>query len=465
MTLTNRLSLFSLVALGIVLCAFSVTIYLLARTHLLRQSDERVQATLDTLIAIVEIEDDGLEWERHNRRLSNLEEGGVTEWGVFDESGQRLDGAGASPFLLPEFAQPNTHQRGKTLEREGISWRILSRTLEYPEPENVRSTPSRLRYRQFVFVAVCSLESVSSTLRQLAWSLVGVSLFIWSMAGLTGRWFCRRALAPVIRMTEAAKHIHADDLHEQLPLSESNDELRDLALSFNELLTRLREAFARQSRFTAEASHQLRTPLTAMLGHLEVALRREREPAEYKRVLTTAIAQAERLRQIIESLLFLTRADNETEMPGLEMIDLRDCVKQYLETHPIERSSDFTFTMPTNPIKVKVQQAMLTQVLSNLVENACKYSPIGSPIKISVQTESNEAVISVEDKGYGIDSEEANRIFEPFFRSAEARRRGTAGTGLGLSVASRIVHSFGGRLEVQSKIGEGSRFEVHLPLA
>src|SRR5437763_732045 len=141
-------------------------------------------------------------------------------------------------------------------------------------------------------------------------------------AALAGRRLCRRALRPLTGMAAAARAISADDLGRRLPPAGTGDEVDDLGRAFNELLARLQESFERQRRFTGDASHQLRTPLAAMLGQVEVALRRERPPEEYQRVLTLVHKQSAKLREIVEMLLFLSRADAEAKRPQLEALDL-----------------------------------------------------------------------------------------------------------------------------------------------
>ena len=265
-------------------------------------------------------------------------------------------------------------------------------------------------------------------------------------------------------MTASVEEITADDLEQRLPVPETRDQIHDLAEAFNGLLGRLQDSFERQRRFAGEASHQLRTPLTAMIGQMEVALRRDRPPEEYRRVLTSAVAQAGLLGGIVESLLFLARADADAELPGLERIDLVAWVREYLADHPHGRSDDVRFDARVTCAHIGGQTAMLAQGVGNLIENACRYSDPGSPIALTVAVESDEAILTIEDAGCGIESAEPSRIFEPFFRAAEARRRGIKGMGLGLAVAHRIVRSFGGRIEAWSEWGKGSRFTLRLPI-
>ena len=468
MTLTNRLTLFSLVALGVVLAAFSGTTYVLARTYLMRQLNDRATATLDTLVAAAEVEGDGLEWERRNRQILLRGDGEPPVWGVYDESGQRLDGSDNPARTLDGFADtgPDAEQSRVNVTWAGDHWRVVRRTLRHPQPEAVRTTQARPRYRTLMFVTAWPVAPVHDLLRTLAWSLGGVSVALWVVAGIGSRWVCRRALAPVARMTESAKRITADDLGERLPLPTSRDELHDLATRFNELLSRLQDSFERQRRFTGEASHQLRTPLTAMLGQMEVALRRDRDPDEYRRVLTTSVVQARRLRGIVESLLFLARADADAWLPDLQQIDLSGWLPDHLavtwSAHP--RFADLAVEVQTEKSStVRAQPALLGQAIDNLLDNALKYSDPGSPVVVRTVAEEGVTVISVEDRGRGIMPEDVQRVFDPFYRSAEVKRTSIVGVGLGLAVTARIVSAFGGAVRVELRPDGGSRFTIRLP--
>jgi heavy metal sensor kinase len=300
-------------------------------------------------------------------------------------------------------------------------------------------------------------------LRQLALTLGGVSLGVWFIAALLGRRFVRRALSPVRDMAEATKAITADDLAVRLPVPTPPDELRDLAVAFNETLARVQDSFERQQRFTGEASHQLRTPLTAMLGQMEVALRHNRDAGEYRRVLESSFEQAGRLRGLIETLLFLARADAEAALPDLEDLNLSRWLPKHLtETwanHP--RFRDIRIEVRSEVAIVRAQPALLGQALDNLVDNALKYSGANSTIEVHLTAGAGEATIEVIDRGPGIAAVDLPHVFEPFFRSADARQRGIPGVGLGLAVTARIVAAFGGRVSATSDT-TGSTFTIRL---
>jgi signal transduction histidine kinase len=257
----------------------------------------------------------------------------------------------------------------------------------------------------------------------------------------------------------------ATDLTQRLPHPPTGDELDELGRSFNGLLDRLQESFVRQQRFTGDASHQLRTPLTALLGQIEVALRRSRSEEEYRTLLANVKRQADRLQQIVEALLFLTRADSEAHLDGLAPIDFQTWLQEHLETwagHP--RAGDVRVeNAAAESTLVVAHESLLGQLVDNLLSNACKYSPPGTPITMHVRCEGDFVVATVADQGDGIAPEDLPHIFQPFYRSPRARRAAVEGVGLGLSVAQRIVFAFQGAIDVESTVGRGTCFAVRLP--
>jgi heavy metal sensor kinase len=297
--------------------------------------------------------------------------------------------------------------------------------------------------------------------------LAGISTSVWLASAFAGKWLCRKALAPVNQMAQSARSISAADFSQRLPSSETNDELDDLGRAFNDLLDRLQISFQRQQRFTAEASHQLRTPLTAMLGQVDVALRRERPAEEYHRALQSVQRQAEQLKQIIEMLLFLAREDSEAAPPLLERLELREWIAgpiRVWERHL--RSGDLRFDCAgSDAMYISAHSGLLAQAVHNLLDNAFRYSQPGSPVVVQLKATESELRLSIDDRGQGIEADDLPRVFQPFFRSAAARRRGISGTGLGLAIAQRIAHALRGKLEVQSQPNQGSCFTMIFPKA
>jgi two-component system, OmpR family, sensor kinase len=465
-SLTSRVSLFFLGTLALVLAGFSVTLYALARGHLHGQDDERLRAALDTLAAAAEVSPEGVEWEPHERQLSVGGPAAPVYWVVHDPLEIVVDHSPdfeSAPWPAPDSAVASVGQR----DASGQLWRFLRHRLEparavaTPSPPQANSEPKK--YRFLTLTVALPQGATQSTLTSLAWWLGGTSAALWLLALAGGRWFCRRALSPLNRMAATAGAMRGVDSAARLPVPDTRDELETFGRSFNGLLDRLQVAYERQRRFTGDASHQLRTPLAALLGQLEVALRRERAPDEYRQALESAHGRASDLRRIVESLLFLTRADADAAAPQLEPLELRTWLSAQIgrwADHP--RAADL-HGEAGGSASVRAHPELLAQGLGNLIDNALKYSRPGTLITCRLREEKGTVRLEVEDEGLGISAEDMPHLFEPFYRSEQARQAGTPGAGLGLSVAARIAAVHGGRIEVESVPGRGSRFTIVLP--
>ncbi len=238
-----------------------------------------------------------------------------------------------------------------------------------------------------------------------------------------------------------------------------------ISRSFNGLLDRLHVALERQKQFTGQASHQLRTPLAAVIAAIEVARRRPRSVPEHERILDQLHDNAVRLWRVVEALLFLARADAEAELPDMERVELAGWIAEHLNNWSgHERAGDLHFEGPDGePLRARVHRPLLGQLLDNLLENACKYSAPGTPINVRAWCEPDVVAVAIEDGGCGIPAEDLPHVFEPFYRAETARRLGQSGVGLGLAVARRIAASHGGTISALSEPGRGSRFVVRLP--
>jgi signal transduction histidine kinase len=466
LTLTNRLMAFFLVALAIVLTAFSIAIFFFARFDLNHELEDRAAATLETLVAACEVHQNGIEWEPQQHQISFWHEDQPTIWAVFDQSGHMVDSSQELTFPVSEFSRSNAPVNSITQENykwTNQEWRIFKIRLDSGNYKNAKVSERKKLHQGLVFITAWPLKTMSYSLSRLAWTLTFVAGSAWIIAAVLGRWFCKKALAPLSDMSKAVKRITADHLSYRLDSMPTRDELQLLSEAFNGLMDRLEYSFAQQSRFTSEASHQMRTPLTAMLGQLDVALRRERDPAEYQRVLNSARLQVIRLQKIVELLLFLARADAESITSKLENIHLTQWLKDHLNTswndHP--RSNDIKIEI-NESLKTVLQShsAMLGQAIDNLIDNAIKYSDSGSKVIVRVATPAGSTIIEVQDFGKGIKETESAQVFDPFFRSSDNRNNGIEGFGLGLAIVSRIATALDAEYSVMSKLGEGSTFQL-----
>ncbi len=465
MRLSTRLSAFFLAALAAVLVGFSVALYVSAHHYLYRQVDERVAAGLAVLAAAAEIHPDGVEWEPDQRELPpGLDAGPVPLlWLVTDETGHRVD---RSPYLDESGpALDATPPSRRLVDGRGRAWRIgqLRVGPGARTAWQARERPERPWPRTLILTVAAPVGPVDAMLAPLGWSLAGLSLAVWLAAAALGRGLVRRALAPLGQMVESARTIDAADPGWTIPQAGTGDELDELARAFNDLLGRLRVAYERQRRFSGDASHQLRTPLTALVGQIDVALRRDRPPEEYRRVLGLVRGQAGNLARIVEALLFLGRADAEAGLPDAETLDLAAWVAAHVAEHVHAGSIQLDLT--DGPLTVLAHPALLGELVDNLLDNAAKYGDPGAPIVVRLRDRGESAALSVEDRGPGIDPADLPRVFEPFFRSAHARRLGRPGVGLGLAVVRRVATALGGTIGVESEPGRGCRFTLTLPKA
>ena len=464
MSLTNRLIIFYLLALGFVLTSFSFAIYFSVQIHLNQQLEAKAAATLETLLAASEVHRDGLEWEPEQHTIQFWHEDSPTIWAVFNENQAMIDSSKDLKFPADQFSQSDTsgNEIGSTqFSWQNEQWQVFQLRLKAPIVPEKAPRLSSNRHREFVFMTAWPLRSMTYSLNYLKWMMCSVTLTSWLIAAVLGRWFCQKALLPLTEMAEDVSRISVNQLSFRLQEPPVNDELLSLSKAFNGLMNRLEDSFSRQSRFTSEASHQMRTPLAAMMGQIEVALRRDRPPEEYKRVLCSAKSQAVRLQKIVELLLFLARADAETNKLSLELVHvnhwLADHIKSHWGEHP--RFHNIQIHLPeSTEVLLRTHFAMLGQALDNYIDNAMKYSAPGTPVHVRLEEHSNHVSIIVQDEGQGIHPEDLSNIFSPFFRSSDARSRGVDGFGLGLAISARLTHALGGECSVTSKPGQGSRF-------
>ncbi|MBI4885709.1 MAG: HAMP domain-containing protein [Acidobacteria bacterium] len=309
-----------------------------------------------------------------------------------------------------------------------------------------------------------SEASMREELDQLALILAfGLPVAV-AIAGLGGYSLARRALLPVERMTERARHITAERLSDRLPVENPDDEMGRLALVFNETLGRLEASFEQMRRFTADVSHQLRTPLTAIRSVGEVGLREHRDDATYRTIIGSMLEEADRLASLVDRLLTLSRAETRQAKLASDDIDLRELAEDvagHLDVLAEEQGQSIGVEHADAP-HACADRFVVRQALINLVDNAIKFTPDGGRISIRVGETAAEAHVDVIDSGSGIDPQARDHIFDRFYRASDAQ---TPGAGLGLSIAKGAVEATGGRLTLEASGPGGSTFRISLPRA
>jgi heavy metal sensor kinase len=276
----------------------------------------------------------------------------------------------------------------------------------------------------------------------------------------------RAALRPVDEMSSAARRIDAEALARRIAVRGTGDELDRLAGTLNGMLARLENTFTEMRRFSADAAHELRSPLTALKGTLEVTLRADRSGDEYRTALVSALEEVERLIRLAEDLLLLSRSTAGPESPRAR-VELEPLVLEVADigARLAKDRSVVVRVGPVAPLAVLGDVGALRRAVLNLVENGVKYTPPGGRVELSVVADGAEAVLAVEDTGPGIDAADATRVFEAFVRLDAARARETGGSGLGLAIARSIVVAHRGTITVERALGGGARLTIRLPRA
>jgi heavy metal sensor kinase len=315
-----------------------------------------------------------------------------------------------------------------------------------------------------VVVALPTTQTAAALARfraVLSWLLP--ALIVAVAAG--GYWIVGRALDPVARMTLAVRAIDAHRLDQRLEVP-ADDELRSLALTFNDLLQRLDAAFAEAARFTAEAAHELRTPVALVRTTAELALRRERTAGDYKQSLGQVLEEAERMSGLVRDLLALARADAGAEPHADALCDLgqiaRSAARDLWAAHP-GRAATLRLEDGAGPVSVRGDAASLRRLAHALLDNAAKYTPAEGSVRVRVVREGPEALLEIQDSGVGIAADELPRVFERFQRGVRGREMAASGTGLGLAIAREIALRHGGAITIESPDAKGCTVRVRLP--
>ncbi len=312
-------------------------------------------------------------------------------------------------------------------------------------------------------VVATSLDEVARSQRELVVLLVIAGPAVIALAAGGGWWLARRALAPVDRMTREADKIGIERLDDRIEVPASTDELQHLAVTLNAMLDRLERGVEDKRRFAADASHELRTPLAVMRAELEVSLRSAELPPNARETLESAQEEVERMRNIVENLLTLARADDGALELLRTEIDLRDVAREEVTggTSLVRlRNVRIHAEGPSAP--VYADRARIAQVLTNLMSNAVRHAPDGGMVTIATWVREEGAGCTVLDDGPGVDPEAAGRIFDRFVR-VDPARASHDGSGLGLSICREIVTAHGGRIWVDARAGQGGSFSFWLP--
>jgi len=375
---------------------------------------------------------------------------------LLDTSGQVTAGLGAysDTPVLPQVL---------TTPPQGL---LFNQTSNSGRPLRLYTLPLFVENRIVGHLQVATeREEVQETIHSIRRSLIiGIPLTLL-IAGLISLWAARQVLNPLTTMTHSAATISAEDLTKRLPMPAADDEVRSLAVAFNATLDRLEAAFKRQRRFTADASHELRTPVTAILGQTELALNRARSSKAYQHSLTLIQHEAERMQRLIGRMLTLARIETGHQSLHIGPTDLAQLTQTLVDTfRPQAEAKGLALEVNTPPhLTISIDADSLTQILLNLLENAITYTNQGR-INVTLTSNTDHVCITISDTGPGIPSEHLPHIFEPFYRVDESRSHGQGNTGLGLALTYELVQLLGGNIKVTSQPNVDTKFMLSLPI-
>ncbi len=333
-------------------------------------------------------------------------------------------------------------------------------------PFRILSEKMEVGGRVFVAQIGSTLDEEMETLEAFQKYLFMFAPILLLAASGVGYWLSRKALAPVDALTRTARTISGHNLSSRLEQLHTGDELQRLSDTLNQMLARIESAFLRVTEFTADASHELRTPIALIHTEAELALRRSRDESEYREALRHILLEADRTAKLIDELLALARADSGSESLAIHPIDVLTTVRESASKwNQVASLRDLQFEehSAAQPLIVMGDENALRRVVDILLDNAFKYTPSPGKITLSAEQQNGRVIVSVQDTGIGIASEDQARIFERFYRVDKARSRALGGAGLGLAIAHWIVQLHKGSITLKSDPGNGSVFRVELP--
>jgi two-component system, OmpR family, sensor kinase len=311
-----------------------------------------------------------------------------------------------------------------------------------------------------------SIENVNAKSAQFGWQLVGAGAFVL-LLGIAGSVAISHfALRPIRRMSSAAASISAENLSQRIDETSSPVELRPLAQVLNAAFGRLQAAFARQARFTADAAHELRTPLAVVISQVEVALSKDRTSEEYCQFLDACGRAAKRISAVTEKLLLLARCDSGELALTWQTLDLGALIRQVTDEYEFEaQKRNVSIRLDLVDISCCGDADLLQQAIANLVSNAVRYNTSGGEVRVCLNEDENrhQCMIAVANSGPGIAPEDQSHVFDRFYRADRSRSHQSGGTGLGLAITKEIVEAHGGSISLESDPGKGAIFRVRLP--
>jgi len=462
-TLRGRLAL-TMTALSVgVLAAASLVIYLGVRHTLQRNLDEALLAIVRAEVAS-SLDGPGGQVHVHEEEPSAID---LPESAGYEKLAQIRDAEGR---VLAHTS--NLRRNGDLTIDAALVAAALAGESAFGDCER-SGAPYRAVYYPLHDVALHPLVAIVAVptrpLEHALATVLGALVVALLGGGVAAAWasrgLARRLTRPLETIAEAAHMVGEQSLDARIPEVSTDRELRDVTDILNDMLARLEAAFVAQRRFVADASHELRSPLSNVRGTLEVALRRPRSPDDYRQTLATCLAEVERLGRLVNGLLTLSRSDAGLMTLSLGLCDLADVARQAAAAYATRAAEAGVRVALDAPAALPLEGDgdRLRELADILLDNALRYAPRGSTVVVHVGRGAGRPTLSVADAGPGLSPEAQAHVFERFYRADDARARGSGGLGLGLSIARAIARAHGALLTIRSAPGDGTTFTLDLP--
>ncbi len=451
-----RLTAWYFAILAVVLSAFGVSAYLAMR-HSIRQTvDEELQ-----------IRDEGvrqlIERDIQRGRKDDLADG------LREHTELRSGGA----LLQVSDGQGNWLYRSTVMSDYGVPrpTTISKRAVEFmggDVPLRIWNEKVTVGGESYIIQSAFEMDDFYEALDHFELLLFISIPTLLLLAAAGGYWISTRALAPVDQITQTARTISAQNLSSRLIVPRTGDELQRLSETVNGMLDRLEAAFKKITQFTADASHELRTPVAVMRTRAELSLRKARSAEEYRDVIAEVLDELEKTSGLIEQLMFLARADSGAETLHFAPTDVTEVLREAChQGSALAEAKQISFQeqISGDSLWIRGDASSLRRLFLILIDNAVKYTPANGQVEVSLRKNDGYAVAEVRDTGIGIAAADLPNVFERFYRADKARTRELGGVGLGLSIGRWITEVHSGTIEVQSSPGRGSNFQIRVPLA
>jgi heavy metal sensor kinase len=454
-----RLTLWYLAIFALAQLIFGAGMWVILRHHLYDLVDDGLEAQVEDLKSF-------LEAQKKDASIAKLQEE-VSEAYAIEHPGDYLQVTAENNELIYRSAFLQSHALATELPRQDGRAKFSNRRFD---ARTFRFAAQILQANGHSYTVEMGVptDDVVETLSTFRDYLLLFAPLLLLVAATGGYWLSRRALSPVDALVRTARDISGANLGSRLQKIDTGDELQRLSDTLNEMLERIEAAFLRVTQFTADASHELRTPMALIRTEAELALRRSRGISEYEEALRHILLEAERTTTLIEQMLSLARADSGRETLHMQPVDLSDTLRGVVEVWrqvATIRNLEFTADIESTDLFVMGDEAALRRVADIFLDNAFKYTPSPGSVHLSLERKTQSAVIVVRDSGVGIAEDDHRKIFERFYRTDKARSREQGGAGLGLTIANWIVIQHGGSIELNSRPGEGATFRIALHLS